>query len=180
MDESVAKLGAMKHTQCIWCLAPAGGPHVEHIVPEVLGCPPSFALSAEVICQSCNNGMGHLDQAVADDLDFVSFQADIPRKKGKPAGITGRGNAYGFKSSNRPEILFNMDSTPIVASDGSRVAPYRGSSRNIKASFKAGKPYARISFQVPFGHTKKFQRGIYKIALSALEPILKHPASVFF
>lgn len=158
----------MKNTRCIWCQAPAGGVHVEHIVPEVLGCPPGFVLSAEAICQSCNNGMGHLDQAVADDFDFVSFQAGIPRKNGKPAGITGRGNAYGFKGSGGPEILFNMDSLPIVASDGSRVAPYRGSSRNIKASFKVEKPYSQISFQVPFGHTKKFQRGIYKIALSAL------------
>lgn len=158
----------MKNTRCIWCQGPAGGHHVEHIVPEVIGCPPNFVLPAEIICLSCNNGLGHLDQAVADDFDFVSFQAGIPRKKGRPAGITGRGNVYGLRGANGPEIFFNMDPVPILASDGTHVAAYRGSERNIKANLEKGESCAQISFQVTFGQAKKFQRGIYKIALSAL------------
>ena len=98
----------------------------------------------------------------------MSFQAGIPRKKGRPPGITSRGNVYGFKGANGPEIFFNMAPMPIAATDGSRVAAYRGSERNIKASFEREGPYARISFRVTFGQAKKFQRGIYKIALSAL------------
>ncbi len=158
----------MKNTKCIWCQGGAGGRHVEHIVPEVLGCPPGFVLPAEVICRSCNNGLGHLDQAVADDFDFVSFLADIPRKKGRLPGITNRGNVYAFKGVNGQEIFFNMDPISTVATNGSRVAAYRGSERDIKARFEEEGLYARISFQVTFGQAKKFQRGIYKIALSAL------------
>lgn len=158
----------MKNTKCIWCQGKAGGRHVEHIVPEVLGCPPGFVLPAEMICQSCNNALGHLDQAVADDFDFVSFQAGIPRKKRRPPRITNRGNVHGFISANGPEILFNLDPMPIVATDGQRVGAYRGSDRNIKVSYKREGSYAGISFRVAFGQTKKFQRGIYKIALSTL------------
>lgn len=158
----------MRNTRCIWCYGPARGRHVEHIVPEVLGCPPDFILPAEVICQSCNNGMGHLDQTVADDFDFMSFQTGVPRKKGKPAGITNRGNVYGSRGRNGPEIFFNMDPANTVANDGAHVAAYRGSERNVKATFEREEPYARISFGVTLGKSKKFQRGIYKIALSAL------------
>lgn len=157
-----------QNTTCIWCGNKAGGRHVEHIVPEVLGCPPVFVLPAKVICQSCNNGLGHLDQAVADDFDFVSFQAGIPRKKGRSPGITNRGNVYGFIGVNGPEILFNLDPSPIVAPDGQPVAAYRGYDRNIRPSFKKEGQYTQILFQVSFGQVKKFQRGIYKIALSAL------------
>ncbi len=158
----------MRTTRCIWCHGPSEGRHVEHIIPEVLGCPTDFILPAEFICQSCNNGLGHLDQAVADDFDFISFQAGIPRKKGKPGKIASRGNVYGFRSANGPEIFFNMDPIPTVASDGTHVAGYRGFERDVKATFEKEGPYARISFQVTFGKTKKFQRGIFKIALSSL------------
>lgn len=144
------------------------GHHVEHIVPEVLGCPPGFILPADIICKSCNNGMGHLDQAVADDFDFLSFQAGIPRKKGKPAVIASRGNVYGFKGEDGPSIYFNMDSRDIVATDGTHVAAYRGSERNVKATFEKESPYVRVSFDITLGKSKKFQRGIYKIAFSAL------------
>ena len=158
----------MTSTHCIWCLNSSGGRHVEHIVPEVLGCPPKFTLPEEVVCQSCNNGLGHLDQAVADDFDFVSFQADIPRKKGRPPVISGRGNVYGFTGLNGPEIIFNMGPNPIVTASGSSIAAFRGSERNVKPRFTREGSYTRVSFQVTFGQSKKFHRGIYKIALSAL------------
>lgn len=158
----------MNKPRCIWCQGATKGHHIEHIVPEVLGCPPGFILPADVVCQSCNNSLGHLDQAVADDFDFIVFMAGIPRKKGRPAGISSRGNVYGFKGVNGPEMFFNMNSMPTVASDGAHVGAYRGSERNIKASYKEDGPYARISFKATFGQNKKFQRGIYKIALSAL------------
>ncbi len=159
----------MTITQCIWCQGSAGGNHVEHIVPEVLGCPPDFILTSDFICQRCNNGLGQLDQAVADDFDFLTFQSGIPRKKGKPAKLASRGNVYGYSTKNEKRLFFNMDSKKTIkASDGFHVAPYRNSERNVKANFKAESGVAEITFQIKFGQSKKFQRGIFKIALSAL------------
>src|SRR5690606_5560641 len=104
---SSGALDVMKPSQCIWCLQSAGGKHVEHIVPEALGCPKGFVLTADQICQRCNNGLGYLAQAVADDFDFVGFLAGVTRKKRKAPGIMSRGNVYGFMGRDGPEIIFN-------------------------------------------------------------------------
>src|SRR5690606_26617378 len=154
-------------SQCIWCLQSAGGKHVEHIVPEALGCPKGFVLTADQICQRCNNGLGYLDQAVADDFDFVGFLAGVTRKKRKAPGIMSRGNVYGFLGRDGPEIIFNMNATPMTARNGEHIAGYRGSARNIKASIHETGSSARITFESTIGTSKKFQRGIYKIAISS-------------
>ncbi|MEK6685360.1 MAG: hypothetical protein AABY99_03120 [Pseudomonadota bacterium] len=67
-----------------------------------------------------------------------------------------------------PAISFNMDPVPVTAHDGSRLAPYRGSKRDIRATFTHDGNLARISFDVPFGQNRKFLRGITKIAFSSL------------
>ena len=100
---------------------------------------------------------GSLRSRVADDFDFLSFQAGIHRKKGKPPVIASRGNVYGLVGVNGPEISVNMGSRSIVAPNGSCIALYNGSTRHIEANFEREGMYARASFQTAFGQAKKFQ-----------------------
>lgn len=158
----------MKQDRCIWCLNLAGGKHVEHIIPESLGCPENFILPSNVICKSCNNGMGHLDQAVSDDFDFLTFQAGIPRKNGKSPKIASRGNVFANHGDSGPFYIFNMGPGTIKAPSGEDVAPYKGQPRNINASIKTTENEATVSFDFLIGQSRKFQRGIYKIAMSGL------------
>ncbi len=153
---------------CIWCLQHADGKDEEHIIPEALGCPPGFVLPGTVVCRKCNNGLADLDSAVIDEFDFRAFMAGVPRKKGRPPAVRSRGNVVGTIEKDGPAISFNMDPVPVTAHDGSRLAPYRGSKRDIRATFTHDGNLARISFDVPFGQNRKFLRGITKIAFSSL------------
>ena len=56
----------------------------------------------------------------------------------------------------------------ITAHDGSRLPPYRGSKRDIRAGFSKQGQVGTINFEVPFGQNRKFLRGITKIAFSSL------------
>lgn len=133
-----------------------------------MGCPDGFTLSGSVVCRKCNNGLAHLDQAVIDEFDMAIFLAGIPRKKGRPPEIRGRGNLIASRDANGPAITVNMESYPVVGHDGTSVAPYRGSSRNIKAKTHSHDGIREINYAVEFGTNPKFVRGLAKIAFSAL------------
>lgn len=158
----------MSSNICIWCLQPADGKDEEHIIPEALGCPPGFVLLGTIVCRRCNNGLADLDRAVIDEFDFQAFMAGVPRKKRRPPTVRSRGNVVGTIEKDGPTISFNMDPVSVTAHDGSRLAPYRGSKRDIRATFTHDENLARVSFDVPFGQNRKFLRGITKIAFSSL------------
>lgn len=160
---------------CIWCLESANGKHEEHIIPEALGCPPGFVLPGTVVCRKCNNGLADLDQAVIDEFDFRVFMAGVSRKKGRPPVIRSRGNVVATVEQDGPTYTFNMDPVPVAAHDGSRLAPYRGSKRDIRAKFTKEGNVASVSFDIPFGQSRKFLRGITKIAFSSLAYFLGAP-----
>jgi len=61
-----------------------------------------------------------------------------------------------------------MESFPVTAHNGERLAAYKGSPRNISASLERSADRATVSFQVGFGNSRNFVRGAYKIALSIL------------
>jgi hypothetical protein len=153
---------------CIWCLNHAVDGHEEHIVPKPLGCPEGFVLPGSVVCRACNNGMADLDQAVIDDFDFLAFNAGIRRKRGRPPGIHSRGNVVGTSGRGGKELSFNMNRYPVRGHDGSPVGPYRGSERNVKATYRSDGDAAVVRFTVNFASTPKFVRGVTKIALSTL------------
>lgn len=153
---------------CIWCLNESIGNHVEHIVPEALGCPKNFFLTNKEICEGCNNGLGHIDQAVIDDFDLCAFMAGIPRKRGRPPIISSRGNVRGTVGNNGPVISFNMENHAVVDHTGSELPGFRKRERDINAHFTQDNNQGRIDFSVEFGRRKKFIRGVHKIAFSAL------------
>lgn len=153
---------------CIWCLNESIGNHVEHIVPEALRCPDDFFLTNKEICEGCNNGLGHIDQAVIDDFDFSAFMAGIPRKRGKPPIISSRGNVRGTVGKNGPEISFNMESHAVVDHTGTVLPGFRKRERDVNAQLAQSENQGKVDFSIEFGRRKKFIRGIYKIAFSAL------------
>lgn len=155
-------------SKCIWCSNESTGYHVEHIVPEPLGCPDNFVLTNEEVCIKCNNGLGHIDQAVIDDFDFSAFMAGIPRKGGKPPIISSRGNVKGTVSDSGPEISFNMEKQAVIDHTGKELAGFRNRERDINACFDRSGKQGKVGFSVEFGRRKKFIRGIFKIAFSAL------------
>jgi len=154
--------------RCIWCLNEASGKHVEHIIPEALGCPSGFVLDGKSICMRCNNNLGHLDQAVIDDFDFLAFHAGIPRKRNRPPKISSRGNVKGTVEQGKPSITFNMENYPVLAHDQAALSGYRGRDRDVKVYFQREGNIARVSYDVEIGRNPKFIRGIVKIALSSL------------
>lgn len=153
---------------CIWCRGTNRPSAIEHIIPESLGCPEGFVLSDGIVCRRCNNGLAHLDQAVAEDFDFLSFMAGVPRKKKRRPEIRSRGNVVGTTGPTGVEFSINMERYPVKAHDGSRLAPFGGSGRNVNATFEHDGRRAKSSFSLPIGQNPKFIRGIVKIAFSSL------------
>jgi len=153
---------------CIWCKCFSENAPPEHVVPEAIGGPADFVLTDGVVCERCNNGLAHLDQAVCDEFDFMAFGAGVPRKGGKPPIIKSRGNFVGTHDSGKTAFSLNMDPAPVKAHDGSVLGAFGKSPRNINASVRREGQNVHLSFQIPFGQTPKFARGISKIALSSL------------
>lgn len=140
----------------------------EHIFPEALGCPPEFLFKDGTVCESCNNKLGHIDQAVINDFDFLSFQAGVKRKRNKPASIKSRGNVIAGYAVEGKYMSINMGPEQVKDSFQNTVAPFNGSDRHINATFENVGNLDSVSFDVKFAATKKFRRGIYKIGLNLL------------
>jgi len=92
-------------TDCIWCKKTTQKIAEEHIIPDALGCPANLVLTKGEVCQACNNGLAHLDQAVADEFDMIAFNENIPRKGGRPPVVLGRGNVVGTQCGRRDETV---------------------------------------------------------------------------
>ena len=117
---------------CIWCLGLTDDEDVEHIFPASLGCPDHMTLPGTVVCRACNSGLAHLDQALAEEFDFMAFMKGIPRKHGRQPEISSRGNVYGWVSSDGPELHFNSERHAVTTVGGRRLAPFRGRGRDVK------------------------------------------------
>lgn len=152
---------------CIWCRNESNTDSIEHIIPEALGCPDEFHLKDGAVCQRCNNGLAHLDQAVIDEFDIFTFWSGVPRKKKKSPVVNNRGNLLGGYINSNKTLFINMDRAP-KSIEGHQIAGYGKSLRNIKASFDVNGSQGKVSFTVKFGDNPKFVRGILKIAFSSL------------
>jgi hypothetical protein len=153
---------------CIWCLTPDPEPSVEDIVPAALGCPPDLTFRRGEVCLHCNNGNGHIDLAVVDQLDLVAFHFGISRRGGQPPRVDNRGNFRGEWSDTGQVYSFNLDPAPVTTPEGKRLAGSSGRPRNIRPTITRLGDEARISFSVQLDDNKKFIRGIHKIAFELL------------
>lgn len=166
----------MADGKCIWCLSDTSDGHLEHIIPVAVGGLDEFSLPGSVVCKACNNGLAHLDRAVADEYDVLTFWARVPGRDGKPPVIKSRGNLVATVEPTGPTMTFNMERFPVPAHDGTITGPYRAKSRNINAKLNIDGSLAKVSFKKEFGQGPKFVRGITKIAFSFLA-FLKDPAT---
>lgn len=155
--------------KCIWCQHSGQLKSIEHIVPEAVGCPAGFVLKSGEVCRGCNNHLGALDSAVADDLDIQRFMYGIPGKRGKLPTISSRGNVVGSHNvSGAPEISINMESYPVPSHDGRQMGAFGRSPRNIPTSMTIDGNSATVHGKFEFGQNPKFIRGITKIAISSI------------
>ena len=145
---------------CIWCKTHKPDWAIEHIIPEPLGCPDGFILSNGAVCRTCNNNLGHLDQAIIDDFDIFVFMAGVPRKRGKPPAIHNRGNMLGTWDESGKVISINMERYPVRSQDGRLLSNFGKSRRNIKASIRRSGELGEVSFGAPIGENPKWRRRI--------------------
>jgi hypothetical protein len=73
----------------------------------------------------CNNGLGHVDQAVIDEFDIFIFEHGARRKKNKKPTIKSRGNLTAGYENDEKYYVLNMEKHSIVDNFGNTVAPYR-------------------------------------------------------
>jgi hypothetical protein len=152
---------------CIWCKQPSNKIAKEHIIPEALGCPNGFWLQNGEVCESCNNNLGYLDQAVINEFDLLTFHYGIPRKKNNKPAVLCRGNLVAKFIRNGPMLFINMDRESQFI-DGNLIGGFGKSKRNIKANIDNKDNIFRLTFSTTIGDSRKFIRGILKIALSSL------------
>ena len=158
----------MVNSACIWCLTESNDTDDEHIIPQVLGCPEDFVLPGSIVCRSCNNKLAHLDQALADEYDLLTFASRVPGRNGKRPAVRRRGNVVATLEKTGPVTTINMEPHSVRAHDGTIAGAYRARHRNINATFEIAGTIARIKFNVTFGSGPKFVRGITKVAFSFL------------
>ena len=109
-----------------WCRTLNSSTALEHIVPEALGCPRQLVFSDGTICQRCNNTLGHVDKAVIDDFDVVTFWYGVERKGFGNPSILSRGNLTCHYAKGEKLITLNMAPGETRDALGNIVTPYAG------------------------------------------------------
>lgn len=151
---------------CIWCLSASYKPSLEHIVPDAIGCPEGFVLR-DGVCAACNNGLGHLDQALLRQFEVQAFLCGIPRKGGRRPSLESWAGLAGRWTPDGPELHLNAGPDAQEAY-GRRLSPASASTGIRDASVKVDGAEATTRFSMAFGADPKFTRAIYKIALGTV------------
>lgn len=156
----------MQRNPCLWCRAPHYAPSLEHIVPEALGCPEGFVLR-EGVCDHCNNGLGHVDQALVRQFEVHTVMTGIRRKKGKRPTIEGWGPIYGSHGPDGPSIHINAGPGDVMLGDR-LLKPAGGETGVHSVSMTRDGPEATFRFSLDVGREPKLRRALYKIGLEAV------------
>lgn len=153
---------------CIWCTKPVRKANVEHIMPDALGCPSHFVLR-DTVCIGCNNGLGHVDQALLRQFEIIAFMMGVPRKDGRPPLINQWGPIRGRYTPTGPEIHLNAG-PGTVASFGKNLpaASARNGITGISMEPRVVGERSEVSFNVEFGNEPKFSRAVHKVALGSV------------
>ena len=151
---------------CIWCLK-SGRSSVEHIVPEVLGCPPGFVLKRGEVCKACNsNLLSPLDAALGESFDMLRVLNRVPGKRKKSPKVTGRTNLRGSASQKGHVVLqLNMEHRSVVDDIFGAIPPADGSCRDVHGTFMREGQFCRSSITATIGGHLACSRALHKIAL---------------
>lgn len=155
-------------SSCIWCAQPVSRANIEHILPDALGCPPDFVLK-DCVCMACNNGFGHIDNALLGQFEIIAFMKGVRRKRGKKPSINNWAPIKGRYTDSGPEIHLNGGSK-VAEAFGVKLPA--GSNKNgiSNISMKPRIPgeQSKVSFEQEFGRDPKFVRAVYKVAFNTL------------
>lgn len=157
-----------KFQDCIWCKRPVRRENEEHILPDSLGCPPQFVLG-DCVCMSCNNGLGHVDQALLRDFEVIAFTLGVRRKGGRlPVIGSWRGIRAGH-GPHGPEIHLNAGPQTVEAFGSNlHAASARSGISGISAESVGIGQHGEIRFNHVFGTDPKFRRAVHKVAFGVL------------
>ena len=151
---------------CIWCCKPVVDASVEHIVPDALACPPDFVLR-HCVCKSCNNGLGHIDQALLHEFEIMGFTADVPRKGGKKPSVGTWASVAASHAQGEKQLHLNADKAPVMVG-GKKLAPSNKANGITDVSVKEKDGLTEIKFSQDFGRHPHLVRALYKVAFGAL------------
>jgi hypothetical protein len=154
---------------CLFCGAVDYQPSLEHILPEALGCPADLVLH-NGICQACNNGLGHVDQALVRQFELPAFMAGVPRKNGRKPSVDGWGSFHASVTSDGPTIRFNGGPDDVTM-DGRRLKAASPQTGVLEKAFGVENGVASVQFSLAISGDGKLLRALYKIAL---ELVLLH------
>ena len=153
---------------CIWCLK-NGRKSKEHIVPEVLGCPPGFVLKRGEVCDKCNSKLSPLDAVLGQSFDFLRVVARIPGKKHKPPRITGRTNLRASVTrKGHLDLLLNLESHAVETEAFGTIPEISDSYRDVIGSFQRIGTIGETQMSFTIGGHPDFGRAMHKIAFEWL------------
>lgn len=153
-------------SSCIWCGSQSFSKSIEHVLPDALGCPPSFVLT-DCVCRPCNNGLAGIDQALLKQFEIMTFVKGVRRKKGRPPSVEAWPSLRGRSTSGGPELFVNAGRGEIDAW-GKTLRPSRASNGITETAFERNGEHTTIKFTQTFGNDPKFVRALYKVAISSL------------
>jgi len=154
--------------RCIWCLKLIRKGSEEHVLPDALGCPPHLVLGVGV-CMACNNGLGHVDQALIRQFEILAFVHGVRRKKGRAPAIHMWAPIKGRYVEGKPEIHLNAG-PQVVESNGRRLtaaSPANGITDVVFDTPGAGEE-ATVGFRQELGREPKLARALLKVALGSV------------
>lgn len=151
---------------CLWCRAPKYRADLEHVVPEALGCPPWLVLE-DGVCKACNNGLGHVDQALVRQFEMAAFIGGVPRKKGRKPSVDGWASLATRHGADGPEVHFNAGPGDWTVG-ARRVKPASAATGVLDHSFTPDGMMTTVSFGLAFGEDPKLARALYKLGLGLL------------
>jgi hypothetical protein len=121
----------------------------------------------EGVCEGCNNGLSHLDQALLHEFEILTFMRGIRRKGGKPPSINSWAPIAAVRDRNGPQMYLNGGPQTVEALG--KKLPAAGPHNGIRnLIFKKNNGIAAVTFDIDFGRHPKFVRGLYKVAVGTV------------
>ena len=162
--------------RCIYCLRNSTEAPPEHVIPEVLGCPEGAVLTSGEVCQACNSGLAHIDQALADSFDFARLLTGQRTrlltgqrtKKGKGPSVTGRSNLFATVKDGEPAIYLNFGPGDVTLPEGRVLKAPNRSSKTVRARMRVDGRNVEVNVQADMFHNPKFSRAVHKVAVGVI------------
>jgi len=112
--------------------------------------------------------LGSIDQALLHEFEVLTFMNGVPRKRGRTPRIDSIPNLRAETTGKEAVYYLNMENHPVTAVTGEIILPFKRNSKAVDASFEIDGEMGKVSFSIPVGQHKKFNRALHKIAFSSM------------